>query len=235
MRRTIVFAISAALLALSLGAHGAALDIDAFLELDAEAQAHVLANASPEEARELLRAYKNAFQNARQGSERDALTGMPNRRALARLKADLIARGATVALVMIDLDHFKRINDTLGHEAGDRVLKGVAGLLRGTARDLVFRLGGEEFLLVAEGADAAGARTVSERLRAELALVPFDGLAGVFVTGSFGVASGVASSSAAFDKIFERADAAAYLAKGRGRNQVISADEPGFCEKTVTK
>ena len=96
-------------------------------------------------------------------AERDPLTGLPNRRALDGFLAD---RDASLALLVCDLDHFKRVNDQLGHAAGDEALVAFAGILEGLARssDLAVRLGGEEFALLLPGADSAAAFAVAERL-----------------------------------------------------------------------
>jgi diguanylate cyclase (GGDEF)-like protein len=151
----------------------------------------------------------------------DDLTGLPNRRdVLARLEA-LLARGTRCALLIIDLDHFKRINDSHGHPAGDAVLRAAAEVLRaeGGPPAAAGRLGGEEFVLVLPDADAAHARAAGERLRAAIEaldlrpMVP-DGR----VTTSVGLTLGRPGDG--ISDLLRRADRALYLAKARGRNRV---------------
>lgn len=151
----------------------------------------------------------------------DELTGLPNRRdVLARLDQCLAAR-QPCALLIVDLDHFKRINDTHGHPAGDGVLRAAAAVLReqGRAPVAMGRLGGEEFVLVLPGADLPAARALAERLRAAIESMdvrPFvpDG----HVTTSVGVT--VAAPGEDASALLRRADQALYQAKAGGRNRV---------------
>lgn len=156
-------------------------------------------------------------------AQRDRLTGLFNRHRLEELTPELIAdcrqNGKALSLVVIDLDHFKQINDSFGHGGGDQVLIAVAGALRGTARqqDIAVRYGGEELLLVLPGVDLPLASLGAERLRAHIEkLKP----GGIPVTCSIGVAALKPDES--FDGLFSRADAAVYQAKHLGRNQVIA-------------
>jgi diguanylate cyclase (GGDEF)-like protein len=157
----------------------------------------------------------------------DMLTGLPNRRHfLARLEeehARLRRRDVThAAVLMLDLDHFKRINDTFGHPTGDAVLEHVASLISGEVRsiDTASRLGGEEFAVILAGATDAAALEFAERLRRTVASVPteHDGHA-VAVTVSIGIAAMTARDTAA-DAALARADTALYRAKQAGRNRV---------------
>ncbi|RVU21677.1 GGDEF domain-containing protein [Methylobacterium oryzihabitans] len=158
-------------------------------------------------------------------AETDSLTGLANRRGLVAA----LARGAGIgrpvagAVVLVDIDRFKAINDTHGHESGDRVLVGVAERLRGALRpgDVVARWGGEEFLAVLGTGDAAAAVAVAERLRVAVAGEPFaiDGGA-LVVTASLGV-SVLAADEARIDAAVARADAALYAAKNGGRDRVV--------------
>jgi diguanylate cyclase (GGDEF)-like protein len=156
----------------------------------------------------------------------DSLTGLLNRSSLQRRYEELAEQaaqtGATIALVVFDIDGFKAINDEQGHARGDAVLREVAYGVRKQLRsfELVYRLGGEEFLVVLPGAKLDEAADVANRLRSALENARPAGLA---VTASFGVAT-AAGAGAHFDALFARADASLYLAKARGRNRVEVAD-----------
>jgi len=156
-------------------------------------------------------------------AQRDRLTGLYNRYRLEELMPDLVEKahrtGAALSLVVLDLDHFKRINDTHGHAGGDQVLIAVAAALRGTSRpqDVAVRYGGEELLLLLPGVDLPRASLGAERLRQHVeALKP----GGIPITCSIGVAT--LAPDERFDSLFRRADAAVYEAKHLGRNQVVA-------------
>ena len=148
----------------------------------------------------------------------DSLTGAVNRRGFMDRLAQAQQQQALLSLVMIDIDHFKRINDRHGHAAGDGVLREVAARLRRQMRgaDLLGRLGGEEFALLLPATDLAGALAQAELARQALRREPM-AIAGT-VTASFGVARWDGSESAA--DWLHRADLALYQAKRRGRDQV---------------
>ncbi|MGL6291650.1 MAG: diguanylate cyclase [Silanimonas sp.] len=156
----------------------------------------------------------------------DPLTGLVNRRELER-RAELLLRDRQLALgvVAIDADHFKRINDTRGHDAGDRVLVALSERLLAAARpgDVVGRLGGEEFVMLLPQAGADEARQRAEALRASIAGAPVtldDGA--LDVTVSIGVALRGAETTLA--DLLRTADHAMYAAKAAGRNRVVVAD-----------
>lgn len=162
----------------------------------------------------------------------DPLTGLHNRRALfdhlERQSSRLQRSGGSLSCILLDIDHFKVINDSYGHDCGDQVLIGFARVLREGVRryDFVARHGGEEFLIVSEcGEDtAAGA---AERIRARISDLPFSTQGASFtVTVSAGVADQEFPSPQqdAYDLI-RRADAALYAAKGTGRNRVVPASK----------
>ncbi len=161
----------------------------------------------------------------------DPLTGLLNRRALSeRLTTEMeraLRYDTSVALLLVDLDHFKRVNDTHGHLAGDGVLRAVAELLAEEARssDLVARYGGEEFLVVLPETDAAGATVLAERMRERVAGHAFraweDGHT-LHVTASIGVATFPVARIESVEDLFARADAALYRAKADGRDRVRS-------------
>jgi diguanylate cyclase (GGDEF)-like protein len=155
-------------------------------------------------------------------SERDPLTGMLNRRALQDRFAMLRAQGFTT-LAVLDLDHFKRVNDTHGHAVGDRVLKAVAQVLKADDDTLAFRMGGEEFLLLLRGRDAAQRaenrrQALSTRIAEDVA-----GL-GTVVTASMGLLEVPPSAmpNAGLNDLYTRADRLLYEAKQAGRNRTLS-------------
>ncbi len=159
----------------------------------------------------------------------DALTGLHNRRyVLSRLRQhlDVLDRsGEGFAVALIDIDHFKKINDTHGHQAGDVVLKGFADRLRSQLRaiDIAGRYGGEEFLVLFTGATSEDALEASERFRAAMAREPFAVPATgepMQVTVSAGITAGEPGDDV--EDVVARADAALYEAKSSGRNQVIA-------------
>ena len=163
-------------------------------------------------------------------SRRESLTGCFNRRAFYELFPREVERarrlGQGIALVFLDIDHFKAINDRFGHETGDRMLQQLSARLRGLIRetDLLFRWGGEEFVVLMPHTDPGEARVLGERIRAAVAERPFaatDARPRVSVTVSVGVA-GTASWPVDPDALLASADAACYQAKARGRNQVSS-------------
>jgi diguanylate cyclase (GGDEF)-like protein len=157
----------------------------------------------------------------------DPLTGLLNRRALTELAqramAHAVRHGSPLSVVLIDIDHFKQINDTHGHAAGDAVLVGLARLLNAHLRagDACARLGGEEFLLLLPGTSRTQAVQVAEKLRLLMASEA-EG-AGIRWSSSFGVCSSDGTSD--FDRLLQRADEALYRAKAGGRNRVECAPE----------
>lgn len=154
----------------------------------------------------------------------DPLTGLANRRAFDAALDRLLAAGGQGCVAVIDLDHFKGVNDRFGHEAGDRVLTRFAELARGSLRDgdLIARLGGEEFGLLLPGADVERARAVCERLRALVAATAFPaGGAHLSVTASVGLAALTSGASRA--AVLRAADEALYRAKADGRDRLTLA------------
>jgi two-component system cell cycle response regulator len=157
----------------------------------------------------------------------DALTGLLNRRAFLESTGREIARARRyndkMSVVLLDVDHFKHINDRRGHAAGDVVLGAVGRLLGGTVRtcDVVARWGGEEFVLLLPSTGLEGAEQMAERIRAELEnLQILDGGHEVIpVTASFGVAMYMGNET--LEQLIDRADRAMYLAKSGGRNRVV--------------
>jgi diguanylate cyclase (GGDEF)-like protein len=160
----------------------------------------------------------------------DALTGTLNRRALEEAigqEISLARRYArTLSILAIDIDHFKQLNDTYGHAAGDAVLVSMAETMRGLLRtaDHLARYGGEEFIVLLSSTEEKGARELAERLRRgiESCVVEFRGQS-LQVTASFGVVAVNGATEEPWDEMILRADAALYRAKEGGRNRVESA------------
>jgi diguanylate cyclase (GGDEF)-like protein len=149
----------------------------------------------------------------------DPLTGLLNRRTLENKVRALQAAGTPFAVVMADLDHFKLVNDTHGHQAGDRALRSFAAVLKSTLRpqDLISRWGGEEFVVVLPHASEHDALGASERIRENLALASQRGDLDA-VTVSLGIAGDLHGD---FNEGLERADAALHEAKTLGRNRSV--------------
>jgi diguanylate cyclase (GGDEF)-like protein len=179
-------------------------------------------------AQSVLRA--NLYEQTERMATTDGLTGLLNHRTFqARLdEALLLAQrySKKLSLMLTDIDHFKSVNDTHGHPVGDLVLKGVAKILRRTARDtdVVARYGGEEFVLVMPETDAAGAKVIAERLRKEIEAAVFETELGPLkVTMSLGISTFPMTP----DKrgLIDKADQCLYFAKHHGRNQSVTAAE----------
>jgi two-component system, cell cycle response regulator len=158
----------------------------------------------------------------------DALTGLHNRRYMethiAGLVEQALSRGQLLAVLVLDIDHFKLVNDTHGHDAGDEVLREFALRVRKAIRgiDLACRYAGEEFVVVMPETDLAAATAVAERLRRRIASEPFpiqQGAQGIDVTISIGIAALGGNDDAA--SVIKRADQALYRAKRNGRNRVV--------------
>ncbi len=167
-----------------------------------------------------------SYQEVDRRSRTDALTGLFNRmhfgEQLQRTLTEAERSGQAVSLVLVDIDHFKRVNDTWGHEAGDAVLKHVARILQEGVRseDVCVRYGGEEIAMLLAHTDTAHAVEIAERLRGRIAatVVRHAG-AEIAVTASFGVAT-YPESVTGRDRLFPGADKALYIAKNEGRNCV---------------
>ena len=160
----------------------------------------------------------------------DGLTGLPNKRAVTDALKRTFAQAATtkapLALILLDLDHFKQVNDQRGHAVGDQVLANVGATLRGVlrARDFAGRNGGEEFALLLPDTEIDAALEIAERVRAAIAEISLPGT-DVSVTASIGVA-GFPGQASTLDRLERLADAALYLAKRQGRNRVELAEPP---------
>ena len=158
----------------------------------------------------------------------DSLTNLPNRQAFADRAASALSLCARndfeISLIYLDLDNFKRINDTFGHGTGDRVLKQFATLLKASMRrtDIIARVGGEEFAVALVNATVKDASRLAEKVRREVESAEFrsdDGLP-IGVTVSAGVTSSEPSPCLSLDELVSRADRSLYEAKKSGRNRV---------------
>jgi diguanylate cyclase (GGDEF)-like protein len=176
--------------------------------------------------RPLLRAFRWTEEQASE-ARIDALTGLANRRALEEILAAEISRAHRfahqLAVVLLDLDRFKEINDSFGHAAGDVMLRAVSRLLTSLARqgDTVARWGGEEFVVVLPETDLAGAERFAERLRRT---IEAHSVGDMHTTASCGVAPMIPVDSV--EELLGAADQALYLAKSNGRNRTESAERP---------
>lgn len=159
-------------------------------------------------------------------SRTDSLTGLANRRYFNERIAELISRAdrksLPVSLIMTDIDKFKRVNDTFGHDVGDRVLEGYARLMQENTRseDLVARFGGEEFIILLDLTDTKEALHFAERIRTTLSRTDLMDN-GEFITASFGVSRYIRGEGR--DAFIKRADTALYEAKTTGRNRSVIA------------
>jgi diguanylate cyclase (GGDEF)-like protein len=158
----------------------------------------------------------------------DGLTGLYNRSTFVEVSRQELARAkrqaSNTTILLLDLDFFKRVNDTWGHPAGDAVLKNVAFIANNTVRatDLVGRLGGEEFIILLPNTSLEAARGLAEKLRANMERHPTPWENGAIKTTiSIGLASTSAAENRDFDLLYTAADKALYQAKERGRNQVV--------------
>ena len=184
-------------------------------------------------------------------SQRDPLTGLANRRYLRAILAreiDIVARsGNSSLLLMLDIDHFKKVNDTHGHLAGDKVLQAVARCVSGCVRpqDTVARYGGEEFAIVMPDCQSAYGETVADRIRQAVAAlsISVSPVMDLQVTTSVGGAFAPVWVRSTADLWIERADTQLYLAKAQGRNRVcidqqqvvsVSAEEKSLLFGTLS-
>lgn len=167
-------------------------------------------------------------------AHRDPLTDLYNRRFVFEAMETELKRfrryGESFALILIDVDHFKRVNDTLGHCAGDAALRQIAETCVQSVRetDVVGRFGGEEFIIVMPHTNAEAARQVAERIRRSIGRQRFSWQQkSAAITISLGVAE-VQGESASFNELIRVTDEALYAAKRAGRNRVVVADTPGI-------
>ncbi|HUL79371.1 MAG TPA: diguanylate cyclase [Vicinamibacteria bacterium] len=212
--------------ALRLGAHD-------YIKKDPQSlEAVVLAAARALEKFRLRQENALLVDKLRRQSLTDSLTGVANRRAFDETLAREVARArrshCSVALAMVDLDLFKRINDAFGHRVGDEVLSGFAARLKSVVRlsDTLFRFGGEEFVVLLPDQDRAAAAAAAARFVQTTAVSPFEvGPHRIAVTCSAGVAELSPRDDPSGGSLVARADAALYAAKRAGRNRVVADGE----------
>lgn len=159
----------------------------------------------------------------------DPLTGVPNRRGLDRNLEKALGRMNPLSVIMVDIDHFKRVNDTYGHDTGDLVLQQVASVIKNSVRpgDFMGRFGGEEFMVVCN-ADVDETAEIAERVRQSVTSTPVrisDSIS-IPITASFGVARHMPGEDAL--SVVKRADKALYNAKNEGRNRVQKVGDLPF-------
>jgi diguanylate cyclase (GGDEF)-like protein len=171
-------------------------------------------------------AFENALQEVQRLAITDSLTNLYNRRHFSKVGEDEVQRacryGRSLSAIMLDIDHFKQVNDTFGHTVGDQILQGVAASCRKALRgvDVLGRYGGDEFVILLPENDRAAAVQVAERLRKKIAHIRLNTTSGaVKVTASLGVAS-VECDKPSLETLLSHADKALYVAKRRGRNRV---------------
>jgi diguanylate cyclase (GGDEF)-like protein len=185
------------------------------------------------EKEDLAKRLQQANQALAEQAATDALTELPNRRALEEALSRDLSRawrnGEPLSFVVADVDHFKKFNDTYGHQTGDEVLKCVARVIRAAARkgDVPARFGGEEFCVILPKADEQGAMLAARRLRIAIERTTIPSPQGPLrVTASFGIATIDANVQETKEELFKRADDALYRAKEAGRNCVMVAPPP---------
>ncbi len=174
----------------------------------------------------------------------DEMTGIFNRRHLMQLGAQALKRAcrekASIGIIMMDLDYFKHVNDSYGHQAGDEVLRSVAKCFQSGLRDgdILGRIGGEEFVAILPSADLTAVIQIAERLRQQIGIltIPF-GEKKINITASFGVHAYDSNQEPSLDELLSIADQALYKAKTCGRNRVVSLTQTD-CEvepETINK
>lgn len=188
-----------------------------------------------DQAQEELATTRAEIERSRAGTRVDPLTGLTNRAGLdlelSRLMAQQRVSGGELAFAIVDIDHFKSLNDTYGHQPGDEVLRIVSRALIAAVRpnDIVGRTGGDEFLVILPATSSKAALELADRIRKAVVESDLRPVLGPRVLGGATVSVGLAQwrPSDSIVTIMERADAALYEAKGRGRNRVISESEVG--------
>ncbi len=203
-----------------------------FPELEARVRSMLRIKRLQDELDRKNRELERANEQLRELSITDGLTGLFNHRHVHQLLHDEYERskrtGDPIAVVMLDLDRFKQLNDTHGHPTGDVVLAETARMLQETARevDMIGRYGGEEFIAILPEADEEAAALLAERVRSTVEAHEFqDGDKRIRMTVSAGVTSAIGGRLARPDELIRQADKALYRAKDSGRNQVVRSSQ----------
>lgn len=208
---------------------------DVIKGLDAGADDFLTKPFNPEELKYRLKIGEriiNLEQRILKLAATDSLTGVLNRRAFMERMEEEIQRSkrenSPVSLILMDIDHFKPINDCYGHQVGDLVLQRVTSQIMDSSRpyDFIGRYGGEEFVVCVLGADDVESQSTAERLRQDienLIIVPDRGEHFIRITASFGVGTSSLESEDSLDALINRTDEALYMAKRSGRNRVCMA------------
>jgi diguanylate cyclase len=181
---------------------------------------------------------RRTLDDTRREASTDALTGLANRKVfeqeLTSAREAAHSSGNPLSLVMIDIDHFKRLNDTYGHPVGDQVLRLVAAIMMENlkGRDLAARYGGEEFALILPDTSLAGAAVVAEQIRRTVAAKTIVNRSSGEVLGVVTLSAGVAqySGQEALAELISRADQALYQAKRQGRNRIVTLSLPNLVQ-----
>ncbi|MFQ6023053.1 MAG: diguanylate cyclase [Acidiferrobacterales bacterium] len=196
-------------------------------ELQARAQVH-------HKLARTIRELEISRQTLAEQATTDPLTRLKNRRAFVQAGKQALALGQRsrthVSVMLLDIDHFKRVNDTYGHQAGDKVLIAIGNLLTRMSRsvDTVARVGGEEFAIILPDTSREGAAVLAERIRAAVEKAPFHASGQpVSLTISVGVGTFGSDSVETVDALLRVADRRLYIAKKTGRNRICSHDEAG--------
>ena len=194
-----------------------------------ELRARVRVQLRNKRYRDALRRVRGERENYRRQAAIDPLTGLLNRRSLSQIIEEKVSAGETFAVLFVDADHFKSVNDRLGHAIGDTVLRNIADCLRRGMRsgDYCGRYGGEEFVIVASQLEAEQVRGLAERHRQAVGLLEVAELGPTPLTVSIGAAVFDPASGEPSNALLHRADAALYAAKSNGRNRVEMAEPPG--------
>lgn len=167
------------------------------------------------------------YHSALQSALKDDLTGFGNKRALdagLHREAELAVRHKTpLSILMLDVDHFKKINDSMGHIAGDKILKDLAATIKKSARqsDLCFRFGGEEFMVILDDTDSVQAINIAERIRLSVEEYAYS-YKGKIIPVTISLGTATYEQNETLEAFKDRADKALYKAKGQGRNLVVS-------------
>ena len=210
---------------------------DVIMGLDAGADDFLTKPFNPEELKYRLKIGEriiNLEQRILKLAATDSLTGVLNRRAFMERMEEEIQRSKrehnSISLILMDLDHFKEINDSYGHQVGDLVLQRVTNQIMDSSRpyDFIGRYGGEEFVICVLGADDVESRSIAERMRQDiedLTIVPDRNKQFIRITASFGVGTSRLGSEDSLDALISRTDEALYMAKHSGRNRVCIAGE----------